>query len=171
MAYNIHPIFVHFPIALLFVYSIIKVLPFQKWFPSVAWKHIERALLAVGVLGAFVALSTGEVAEHLVHPNHDLVEAHSLFASTATWTYVLLLVGETLSVMISWITIKVKSQKVLRWITFIKNFLTHPNLSMVLAILGLIAISIAGLLGGVMVYGTSADPLAGLVLKLLGISL
>src|SRR5574343_1787155 len=99
MTYNIHPIFVHVPIAFLVIYSIIKVLPLQRWFPSVAWKHIERALLFFGVLGAFVALSTGEVAEHLSRPNRDLVETHSLFAATATWMYVLLLIGEALSML------------------------------------------------------------------------
>ncbi len=56
---------VHFPVALLLFYSIIKILPWSKWFPNVSWKHIERALLLAGVLGAFVSLSTGEVAEHL----------------------------------------------------------------------------------------------------------
>ena len=84
MTYNIHPLFVHFPIALLFVYSIIKILPLQKWLPNVAWKHIERVLLLVGVLGAFAALSTGEIAEHLTRPNHDLVETHQRAGSGAT---------------------------------------------------------------------------------------
>ncbi len=171
MTYNLHPIFVHFPIALLFVYSIIKILPLQRWFPSVAWKHIERSLLFFGVLGAWVALSTGEVAEHLSRPNHDLVEAHALFATTATWMYGLLLAGEIISVAMAWITVKVKSEKILKIVVFIKDLLTHPILSIILAVLGLMAITITGLLGGVMVYGTSADPLAGVVLKILGITL
>ena len=84
MMYNIHPLFVHFPIALLLIYSIIKILPLQKWLPAVAWKHIERALLFFGVLGAFAALSTGEIAEQMTRPNNDVVEAHSLFAAIAT---------------------------------------------------------------------------------------
>ncbi|MBY0328601.1 hypothetical protein K2Q02_00690 [Patescibacteria group bacterium] len=170
MTYNIHPLFVHFPIALLFVYSIIKIIPLQKWFPAVAWKHIERALLLVGVLGAFVALSTGETAEHLTRPNHDLVEAHALFATTATWMYGLLLAGEILSVIIPLITTKITSPKALKAITFIKDLLTHSILSTTLAVLGLLAISITGLLGGVMVYGTTADPVAAIVLKILGIN-
>ncbi len=170
MTYNLHPIFVHFPIALLFVYSIIKILPLQRWFPSVTWKHIERVLLVVGVAGAWVALSTGEVAEHLSRPNHDLVEAHALFATTATWMYGLLLAGEILSIALPWITAKVTSQKVLKIVVFIKDLLTHSVLATTLALLGLITITITGLLGGVMVYGTSADPFAALVLKLLGIS-
>lgn len=171
MSYNIHPIFVHFPIALLFIYSVIKVLPLSKWFPKVMWKHIERALLFFGVLGAFAGLATGETAEHLTRANHDLVEAHSMFASIATWMYVLLLVGEILLVLMPWITQKIKSTQLLKVIIFLKNLLTHRIISIVLAILGLVAISITGLLGGVMVYGTSADPVAHIVLKILGIDL
>src|SRR5665213_2786655 len=98
MAYNIHPILVHFPIALLFVYSIVKILPFEKWFPTVAWKHIERVLLLVGVLGAFAAYTTGETATHLFHPNRQLVHAHANFAGTATFLYCVLLGGEILAV-------------------------------------------------------------------------
>ncbi len=169
MAFNIHPIFVHFPIALLLLYSAIKILPLQKWFPAVAWKHVERTLLFFGVLGAFAALWTGEIAEHLTRPIHDLVEAHSTFAALATWMYTLLLVGEILSVLMPRIALQIKSAQILKAVTFAKDLLTHPILSTTLAILGLITISITGLLGGVMVYGTSADPVAGIVLKILGI--
>ena len=91
MTYNIHPIIVHFPIALLFLYSIIKILPLNKWLPKVAWRDIERVLLVFGVLGAFVALATGQIARHLIQPNRDLIHAHSNFASISTWLYGLLL--------------------------------------------------------------------------------
>lgn len=171
MIYNLHPIFVHFPIALLFIYSVIKILPLQKWFPTVAWKHIEQVLLFFGVLGAFAALWTGETAEHLTRPNRNLVENHSLFATIATWTYSLLLIGEILSISMTWIVLKIKSEKILKVLAYIKRILINTIISRVLAIIGLIAISIAGLLGGVMVYGTSSDPLAGIVLKILGITL
>lgn len=170
MTYNIHPIFVHFPIALLCVYSLIKILPFQKWFPGVAWKHIERALLVFGVLGAFASLSTGEVAEELTRPNRDLVEAHALFANVATWMYGLLSAGEVLTVSMAWIITKVRSQMIQNVLVFLRDLLTHPIFSITLAVLGLVAISITGLLGGVMVYGTSADPAAGFVLRVLGIT-
>ncbi len=169
MTYNIHPLFVHFPIALLFLYSIIKILPLKRWVPSVSWKDIERVLLLVGVLGAFAGLITGEIAEEIARPSHDLVEMHSLFATTATWMYGLLLLGEILAVGLPWGSTKIKSANILKAATAIKDLLTHPILSTTLAVLGLIAISITGLLGGVMVYGTSADPFAAVVLKMLGI--
>lgn len=171
MTYNIHPIFVHFPIALLFLYSFVKILPFKRWFPRVAWKDIERALLLVGVLGAFAALATGETAEHLVGPNRELVNMHSTFATLATWLYGALLVGEILSVINPIFLPKISSPGVTKFAQALEKLLCNNGFSKLLAFCALIAIFVTGLLGGVMVYGTTADPLAPTVLSILGITL
>ena len=163
MTYNLHPLFVHFPIALLFIYSIIKILPMQRFLPRVAWKDVERILLVIGVLSAFIALSTGETAEHLVRPDHKLVETHSTFATISTWLYAALLIGEIASFLATKINNPI--------IVFLKKLLTNEWLSKIIAILALASIAITGLLGGKMVYGTSADPLAEMALKILGITL
>ncbi len=170
MTYNIHPIIVHFPIALLFLYSIIKILPLQKWLPQVNWKPTERVLLVFGVLGAFAANITGEIAEHLVRPDHKLVEMHALFAGASTWIYGLLLLGEVLTVLIPFLASKTNLPKTMEYLGYIEKVLTQKLLSKLLAFLGLIAITITGMLGGVMVYGLSADPAAKVVLQILGIS-
>lgn len=172
MTYDIHPIFVHFPIALLVIYSIIKVLPLKTWFPNVAWKDIERILLVLGTLGAFAALATGEVAEEISRPNRQLVEAHSTFAGISTWPYVALLIGEIIELVSGRQSIfgKIPSS-IQNAILFVKKILTNATFSKVIALLALVAISVTGLLGGVMVYGTTADPFAKIVLSLLGISL
>ncbi len=171
MTYNIHPILVHFPVALLFIYSIIKLLPFKKWFPKVSWKHIELALLIPGLIGAFASNMTGEVAENIARPNHKLLETHAFMAMTATWMYGLLLAGELLPWINTNLIPKLKSAPILSLFTFIRNILVHPFITGLLALLGLIAISLTGLLGGVMVYGITADPIAGIVLKILGITI
>lgn len=171
MTYDLHPLVVHFPIALLFLYSIIKIIPFQKWFPRISWKQLEQGLLLVGVLGAALALATGETAEHLMRPNHVLVEMHSLFAGISTGVYGALLFGELISMtralierFISWLFVK----KVL---FAIEKILQHPVVGTLLAVVGLIAISVTGVLGGVLAYGPSKDPFASLVLSILGIQL
>lgn len=169
MTYNIHPLFVHFPIALLFVYSLIKIIPFQKWLPNISWKHIERALLLIGVLGAFVASSTGEIAEHLVRPNEQLVEMHAFFASLSTWLYGLILLGEVLYFLTPFIASKLSITPLNTLLSYIQKILQNRIVSNILAFLGLVAISVTGLLGGVMVYGVSADPVAGIALRVLGI--
>ncbi|MEI6022907.1 MAG: hypothetical protein WCQ32_03670 [bacterium] len=165
---NIHPLFVHFPIALLFIYSIIKLLPTKKYFPSITWRDIERITLTIGVLGAFIALQTGDAAEHVFRPVRSIVEAHSNFAGLATIIYIVLLVVEIIATLQEKnMLVKIQSnfvQKILNWY---QAFFGGKVVSGILAFLGLIAISITGLLGGVMVYGPSADPVAVLVLKLL----
>ncbi len=171
MAYNIHPILVHFPIALLFLYSVIKILPFGKFFPKVNWRDIERVLLLFGVLGAFVASATGEIAEHLVRPDHNLVETHAAFAATSTWLYGLLLIGEIFSIINRNLIPNINMEFLTKLGILIEKILCHPIFSKILAFAALLAITITGMLGGVMVYGLSADPLAPIVLKMLGINL
>jgi hypothetical protein len=56
-----------------------------------------------------------------------------------------------------------------KWPNLAAKILTEKTLSKVLAFLGLVSITITGMLGGVMVYGVTADPLAPMVLKLLGL--
>lgn len=171
MNYDLHPIFVHFPIALLFLYAVIEILPFGRWLPQVNWRHLKRVLLFVGVMGAFIALYTGEIAQHLNRPDRALVNSHALFAQVSTWIYGALLLGEILSVLnkshlmgkfhIIWLkNLSIKLEKFLCGTIFVKVF----------SVLGVITLTVAGLLGGVMVYGTTADPLAGFVLNLLGLS-
>ncbi|MDE2399683.1 MAG: hypothetical protein KGL67_01590 [Patescibacteria group bacterium] len=154
MTYNVHPIFVHFPIVLLLLYSIVKILPLDKFFPRVSWKQIERFLLVLGFLGALAAIYTGGIARHLIQPNRQLVGMHSTFATASTWIYGFLLFLEIIAI------VKSKYAK-----------FSDGLFSKLLALVGLISISITGLLGGVIVYGVTADPLAGIVLKLLGINL
>ena len=169
--YNIHPIFVHFPIALLFAYSIIKILPFKKWFPTFAWRDIERVFLAIGVLGAFAALATGDTAEHLIHPNHQLVEMHSTFGALSTWIYGALLLGEIAAYVrerkYSWAT---NSSVISKFISLLEQVLCNRVFSIILALAGFVAISITGMLGGVLAYGTTADPLSPMLLKILGLT-
>ncbi len=172
MNYNIHPIIVHFPVAMLFVYSIIKILPLKRWFHTIAWRQIRAAFLVVGVGGAMLALNTGEVAEHLFRGNHKLVEAHSTFGAISLWLYLILLVGEialySAPKIISFKPYAIRIKKVL---TVVAQILTNPILSKIIAFIALVAIGMTGLLGGVIVYGVSVDPLAPTILKLLGIVL
>lgn len=171
MTYDLHPIFVHFPIALLFIYSILKIAPLEKFLPKINWAHIRQALLVFGFLGALVALASGETAEHLNKPVRAVVEMHSFFAALATWLYGLLLGGEFLPVINPLIATKITSLKFILPLTLIlEKILSNKWVAGILAVLALVAILVTGLLGGVMVYGTSADPLAPIVLNLLGIN-
>ncbi len=169
MTYNIHPLLVHFPIAFLLLYSLLRILPFDRWFPKVAWQHVRFVVLLAGVLGAMAANATGEIAEHVARPDRRIVEMHSFFAAASTWIYGLLLAGELLALANPWLVQKLPAGSLPKLLRSAEQILANRGLSIFLAIIGVFAISLTGLLGGVMVYGTSADPLAPMVLKLLGI--
>ena len=171
MSFDFHPIVVHFPIALLFLYSIIRILPLERFASKINWKQIRQAFLVFGFLGATVSLMTGEIAESLSRPNHQLVEMHSTFAALATWLYGVLLGGEFLPLINPIIATKISALKFVLPVTLVlEKILINKWVTGILAIVALVAIFVTGLLGGVMVYGTSADPLAPLVLKILGIN-
>ncbi len=172
MNYNIHPIFVHFPIALLFVYSLIKIVPVKKFLPKINWKDIEIFTLIIGVLGALVALATGDGAEHLFRVNRQIVEIHSTFAGLATVLYAALLAGEIAYVLNHNFSEKIKSYSFVKKITsLVEKIFCDKTFSFIISVLALIAISITGILGGALVYGASADPVAGIILKMFGITL
>lgn len=171
MTYNIHPLFVHFPIALLFVFSLIKILPVQKLFSKIAWADVARVFLIIGFIGALLANSTGEIAEHLTRPNRALVHMHENFASITIFVYGVLLFGEFLGMFLKQQSFFAVRPKLLLVLTKVSSLLSNPVLVVSFSLFGLVALVITGILGGVMVYGTSADPLAPLILNLLGISL
>ena len=154
---NLHPAIVHFPIALLFIYSVLKILPFYKWFPNVAWKHVERVFIIFGVLGALAAAVTGLIAKSIVHPDERLVLTHASFAVSTAFVYIILLISELVAIYhpAQFPAINFANSSKVKW----------------LALLGLILVFLTGLLGGVLAKGPSADPLAPILLKLLGISL
>jgi uncharacterized membrane protein len=148
---------------------LLRILPFDYWLPKVSWRQIRQVVLLAGVVGALAAITTGETAEHIVRPDRQIVEMHAFFATTSTWIYGLLLAGEALFILNPFIIKKFPEGIVPQLFRLIERILTNRALTLILAILGVIAISLTGLLGGIMVYGTSADPLAPHVLKLLGI--
>lgn len=171
MTYNIHPLFVHFPIAFLLLYSLLKILPCDRWFPRLSFRLTRFLLLAAGVLGGFFASTTGEMAEHLTRPNHQLVEMHALFAGMSIWIFGILLVGEILFLANPYIQKKFPTASWIKFLGAIEKILTHKVLTFTLTLGGIIAIVVTGVLGGALVYGASADPIAPFVLKILGLQL
>jgi len=168
---NIHPIFVHFPIALLTIYAIAELMKFRKLLDTAYWFYVKAVLVIVGTLSAFLALNTGEGAEDLVSRSLDsLVEMHSTFASASTWIFGII----GFLYLVSWISKSGWNQKISTssagnyWnkIVVLSNRILNSGFIVLLALIGLIVITITGALGGAIVYGPEVDPIVSFIYNL-----
>lgn len=168
---NIHPIFVHFPIALMTVYAIAELIRFKQLTQTAYFFYIKAVLVIVGTLSAFLALNTGEGAEDLVSRSLDsLVEIHSSFASASTWIFGII----AALYLISWVNKSEWNQKLMAgvfskiWSIKVKiaNRILNSSLIILMALAGLVVITITGALGGAIVYGPDIDPIVNFIYHL-----
>ncbi|MHB1316513.1 MAG: DUF2231 domain-containing protein [Minisyncoccota bacterium] len=160
---NIHPLFVHFPIALLTVYALAEIIWYKKITLQTWWWNFKAALLTLGVIGGFVALQTGDIAES-IKGRSSLIEIHSTFAAISVWIFSALL----FSYIIKFISLY-KSEyvqygfknKAFYFVEYVGKFIT--KISILLAFIGLITLTITGALGGAIVYGPDVDPVVNFI--------
>ncbi len=179
---NIHPIIVHFPVALLMLYSIAEFLRFKFLRERLWWFYLKAAFVIFGFIGAGFALLTGEIAEKHYRDNpamRHIIGTHSnwakisfiIYAVAALAYFVVFLKQEG---VLDFLSIKLRSNKMLM---ILNSFLFSSALLIngmmegwtiiFLALAGLIALTITGALGGSIVYGSSADPIIRIVYGLL----
>lgn len=159
---NIHPLFVHFPIALLTVYAALEivrlpVLTRQSWY-----RPVKAVLLFAGFLGGMVSLQTGEIAEEAFHGTSTMrvVEVHSLFANITMWIYGIL----SASYLLRWISDA--KPGFLAPLMKLERLLFSVPVLVLGAIAGLCALTVTGALGGALVYGPNADPIVSVIYHL-----
>ncbi|MDX9779298.1 MAG: hypothetical protein RBT30_03615 [Patescibacteria group bacterium] len=171
MTYNLHPIFVHFPIALLLFYSLLRLFPWPKKWPHFNWQIPRIYLLVAGLLGAYLANLTGGVAEDITSHHHDLLEMHEFFAGFSVNIYVILLIAELIVLLKPEYLKKFSLHALKPILIYLQKIFNYKIIFILLTVIGVVSISVTGLLGGVMVHGLAADPLAIYVLKVLSLPL
>ncbi len=172
-AMDIHPILVHFPVALFTFFAILEIITIKKLKESVSFFYAKALILLAGILGAFMALSTGEGAEHRIPwdaTTRNVIETHAFFATLTTWVFViigfsyLILVIERSTLRNHTIVIKYENiyKKLLAIATWLQKYLVK-----ILAVIGLVSITITGGLGGSIVYGKDVDPIVSFIYRLI----
>lgn len=174
---NIHPFFVHFPIALLVAYSVLELSGYL-WPASrrVAWvSPVKAFMLFAGALAALVALVTGGMAEELiegVNARAYILEVHSPFAGVTTLLYAILAAAYLVRVFDTkgWGDRIVGTNAFFARIWNLKKNLARFVLDTwalpVLALLALLGMIITGALGAAIVYGPDIDPVVSFVYHL-----
>ncbi len=169
---NIHPIFVHFPIALLTIYAILEILPIKKLQNSATAENIKSFLVVFGALSSILAYWTGGLAGEGIENGtlRHLIGVHSFFAGITVVIFIV--IASLYSVRFisrAPIGARLMNSKIAPlWRLKLKvaRMLDRRSILVSLAAVGLIALTITGGLGGAIVYGPDADPIVKLVYKI-----
>lgn len=147
----LHPILVHFPVALLTIYALLELIRFKKVISQPYWFYIKASFAILGSLGSLAAFLTGPEGEGVLPP---LVAMHERFATVTVLLFLII----NISYLSAW----------LRPMRF-SAFVLRPYIIIPLALIGLVCITITGGLGGAIVYGTTFDPFMAPIFKMLGV--
>ena len=166
---NIHPIFVHFPVALLTIYAILEILHLKK-LNTKTFIQIKTAFLLIGSISLFSALSTGELAAESGKGIQHIVQTHELYAKLTTAIFGLLSINYFVLLVNEFFTsrpIPFGLKNIWTSILSLRAKIYHAPVLVLLAIIGLIVLTITGSLGGYMVYGAGNDFITDAVVNLI----
>lgn len=169
---TIHPLFVHFPIALLSVYSLFEVFRLKRLTAKDSWFYIKAVLVILGAVSAIVTLQTGEFDAESTrsYRGNPIFQAHKSAASVTTGIFLAI----AACYVILWIVregwhekffaklmISEGSpiRKLFNLVYKIAEVLVGSPLAILFALAGFALLSLTGALGGLLVYGPEADPL------------
>lgn len=83
-----HPLSVHFPIVLLLMATLFKLI--GLWSSKLTWEPGGRLLLILGVMGAWVAIYTGDMADGIVSRqlcDPTVLKDHENLATITAWIF------------------------------------------------------------------------------------
>ncbi len=105
-----HPLSVHFPIVLLLMATLFKLI--GLWSSRITWDQGGRLLLVLGVIGVWISIYTGNLADGIVSRqlcDPTVLKDHENFANTTAWIFTIALVIELLSRYIELIKTRIVS--------------------------------------------------------------
>ena len=168
---DLHPIIVHFPIAILTLWSLIEIVRPSRLLPQVSWASISAFLLVTGFLTALAALFTGDIAAGGI-PS-ALTGMHEQFAQLSVILYGLFVLDFVFPFVLRML-VQIFSTSfyggVVRIVRMYERLFQMRMVRLMLASIALASLVVTGMLGGVMVYGPDIDPLAPFILSVLGLA-
>jgi uncharacterized membrane protein len=144
---DLHPAVVHFPIALLTLYSLFELASIRRLQEKQYWFYVKSIFVILGTLGAVAAYITGLLAFENFYES-TLVQLHARFAIAT----IILFGLAALLYSLAWFG----GPKAL---LFASRFLFNRGAMIPIALAGLIIIYITGGLGGAIVYGLESNPI------------
>lgn len=159
---TLHPMVVHFPIALLSLYALLEVIslhPRLKYNTSLA--YTKMLLLFAGTVSAMVATSTWEGAEHQLGES-TLIDRHAFYSEMARNAFLILSIIYLVKIVFQSQQTIIRSlhlpQQFISGIAVLLSRVSRLYVPVILACIWLFLITIAGALGGAIVHWAGIDP-------------
>jgi uncharacterized membrane protein len=161
---NLHPIVVHFPIALLIVYAVIEVVSFFLPKRSEKLYMTKIICLWVWVIWSFFALQSGEIAQD-IHWKSDLIHTHEQRAEKSHIMYMILAIYYLVKIVFEekiWGNYRVRYlQDYFATVSIFFHARWVQLLVMLISIIGVLVLTIVGALGWAISRGTwVGDPVS-----------
>ena len=171
---NLHPLLVHFPIGLLTIYALLECMRFKRILRLPYWFYVKGVLVIVGTVASYPTLLTGTLIAPLLQGSAEtsaLILRHSQWAFGTVLTFTLLM----LAYLFGWI--KREGWGIARTGILMRlrrggikysDAILETAVLPLLALFGLFAVTLAGALGGSIVYGPDVDPFVKVIYGVFG---
>lgn len=156
---NLHPVFVHFPIALLTIYSLFEIFRLNILTRQAWYFYLKAVLVIAGAVMAAPTILTGLYVGRKLEGDKFLgpiVEMHERFAFFTAGIFIVI----ALAYVLAWYAQEKLKQGIVFESKLIKfaQALVKGKWTIALAVLGFISLTITGGIGGAMVFGPEAGP-------------
>lgn len=169
---NFHPLFVHFPIALLTVYVVLECIRFSPLLQHPTWIAVKFSMLLLGTLGTIPALVSGSVIEDQFQqpPVRILLETHETWAVMTTILFSVLCVLYLVELLGTYFQLRPTHtllNNLWKHMRRVQTVCMRPYILLPYIMIAGLAITATGALGGALAYGKDVDPIVSFVYRLL----
>ncbi len=168
---NLHPMLVHFPIALFTIYAVCELMPSKRLRQSSTWLSIKATMVIVGTGSSFATFLSGYAIKDGFMRDKTLARIVVTHAQFALLTILIFLVLAKMYAILCLekTALQVKLSRWSLWNKLVRcaHFCYDKKIAPLFALIGLACVTVTAAIGGGIVYGQDVDPFVLFIYRIL----